>query len=557
MRGGCMRIVHYARVSSDAQAEGGYSVDGQLAELLQHSEREGHEVVAEVVDTGEKRWTLDRKGIRELRELVASEDVDEVWAWRWDRFGESPWPEVLAIELEEYGVMLRSLDDGGLGEDADILRVLRGALAKKEQSTRVARSLMGKVSKARRGEVLGAALQPRYGFEYVRNEKGKAVGYTVDPEKMEHVVLIFSMLAEGKSLHEVSRQLEQSGVPAPRGGPQWSRTTIRRIALEDVYRPHDHEELRAMVSADVFVDLDPGKPYGVSWFGRHKTRNKAGRGKGRKVELAPRENWIAVPVDLSGSGLGRETVDRAREAVSNNPATSKVGDRFWELSGVLYCGECGRAMIAYRRARQKGYYYYYRCRPSSMLANCPNRKSHRAEELEHDATVTFERYASRGTLLELYDQAVEEQENRIGLRGSLERRAALGERLEVLAKMRRGFQEQQAEGLMSIAELRERLEEIEEERDQVITDLRATEEATTLTRQIQAARESLLAADWFEVPEATQPWEWLSLTAKPEEIRRAYRRFGARFEVSAKGELTLRLKLDLNTGSLHSERTSS
>jgi hypothetical protein len=44
---------------------------------------------------------------------------------------------------------------------------------------------------------------------------------------------------------------------------------------------------------------------------------------------------------------------------------------------------------------------------------------------------------------------------------------------------------------------------------------------------------------------------YCSQGATAEEIRNAYRRLGARFEVDAQGELTLRLELDLGARALH------
>ncbi len=154
-------------------------------------------------DGGEKRWTLDRPGVYRLRELAASGEIDEILAWRWDRYGEAPWPEVLAIELEEYGVALRSIDDGGEGEDADILRVLRSAMAKKERRRTTERTRMGMFAKARRGQISGHAFGPRYGFRYVLDDRNKAIGYEVHQEEMANVRRIFSMLAEGESIHAV------------------------------------------------------------------------------------------------------------------------------------------------------------------------------------------------------------------------------------------------------------------------------------------------------------------------------------------------------------------
>ena len=97
----------------------------------------------------------------------------------------------------------------------------------------------------------------------------------------------------------------------------------KNIALEDVYRPHGYDELEGIVSANVLAGLDPEKPYGIYWFGKRRTSYKPGRGKSRVVEMTPRESWIAVPVDLTGSGLDRVVVDRARAAVKDNRSPSK------------------------------------------------------------------------------------------------------------------------------------------------------------------------------------------------------------------------------------------
>jgi hypothetical protein len=89
-------------------------------------------------------------------------------------------------------------------------------------------------------------------------------------------------------------------------------------------------------------------------------------------------------------------------------------------------------MVGYRRARQSGFYYYYRCRPSSTVDVCANRRSHPAEELEYVAASMFETDASTGTLLELYDRAVEEQYGGRSRRAGAERRAALAGKLAEL-----------------------------------------------------------------------------------------------------------------------------
>lgn len=543
------RVAHYLRVSSDPQSG---SLDGHLNDLQEFSAKEGHRVVAEIRDQAEKRHILERPGIDELLDLAAAGGVDEVWAWAWDRYGEFPVPENLAIMLAADGVSLRALDDGGEGEDADDMRVVKSLFSRREQRSRSRRSRKGKRDKARRGQVLGAGFRPRYGFRYVRGRheamnREVTVGYEVDPETMEYVRRVFTMLAAGESLHAIQRELEQAGVSAPGGGRSWSRTTIKNIALEDVYRPHGCNELEGIVSADVLAGLDPEKPYGIYWFGKRRTSYKPGRGKSRVVEMTPRESWIAVPVDLTGSGLDRVVVDRARAAVKDNRSPSKVGDRLWELSGVLFCGECGRRMISYRRAKKSGYNNYYRCRPGSTVAECSNRRSHPAERLEYHAAVDlFERHIDEGELLALYDQAVEERDRRSGRCASPQRRAALAERLEALTRIRRGFQDQQAEGLMTLAELRERLAELDEEKEGINAELLATEQAVGDEGDFRAMRHML-----EEIVRSGQSY----MLKTREQLRKDYLRVGARFEVDQDGTLTLRLNLDLSQTALHQERT--
>ena len=84
--------------------------------------------------------------------------------------------------------------------------------------------------------------------------------------------------------------------------------------------------------------------------------------------------------------------------------------------------------------------------------------------------------------------------------------------------------------------------------------LRASEDATARARQIEAVRYSLVHAGWFEDPDAVQPGEWLTLAASEEQVHRAYRRLGARFEVDQEGEPTMRLSLDFSGEALQNER---
>jgi site-specific DNA recombinase len=105
------------------------------------------------------------------------------------------------------------------------------------------------------------------------------------------------------------------------------------------------------------------------------------------VSPRPESEWIAVPVPESG--IPREWVDAAREAIADNVKFSQNDNRPWELSGgIARCGVCGWAMRAHTVGSGNGYgkiNHYYRCSRVNInyaYKACSNRKIHRADRLE-------------------------------------------------------------------------------------------------------------------------------------------------------------------------------
>ena len=99
--------------------------------------------------------------------------------------------------------------------------------------------------------------------------------------------------------------------------------------------------------------------------------------------------------------------------------------------------------------------------------------------------------------------------------------------------------------MLSDTEIDAVLSELDERRGATAAEMRRAEDAAAEMRRLEATRGSLASADWFEDPDAVRPGEWLTLGARPEEVRRAYQRFDARFELDQHGELKLRLEVSL------------
>ena len=225
---------------------------------------------------------------------------------------------------------------------------------------------------------------------------------------------------------------------------------------------------------------------------------------------------MAVPVP--DPGVPREWVDAARGAIKDNRRPPFSNRRFWELSGgLLYCGCCGHVMRHDFRVSEDGAWFYYRCqhRWQNGIDACPN-KGFNANKLEPPvwqfvSTLLQDPSKARAGL----EVMIEQERNRT--RGDAEREEkAWLDRLAEADQMRRGFQEQAAKGLMTLDELANRLEEIEEARKTARSELAILNESRQRLVELERDGEALMERYAGAVPEVLE-----NLT--PEERHRGYK----------------------------------
>jgi site-specific DNA recombinase len=328
---GPKRAILYARVSTSEQARNGYSLPQQLEALREYAVREGYEVLEEVSDPSQSGASLERPGMDHVRDLVAAGGVSVVLAQDRDRFSREPaYTYILRRELEEHGCVLKALNDrGGESPEGELTDGILDQLAKYERAKIAERSSRGKLRKAREGKVV-AGPRIKYGFKLNATRDG----LLVDEEKMRIVRRIFHMRGvEGLSQNTVYHALEREGIPTPGGGKYWDRAFIKLCILDDAYRPHTFEEVKAIVSPDVAAKLDPDQLYGIWWFNRLRVHARqvsepSGNGARRyrkevRTTDKPKEEWIGVPVPYAGIPL--EVVNAARNAIKNHRIPSILG----------------------------------------------------------------------------------------------------------------------------------------------------------------------------------------------------------------------------------------
>jgi hypothetical protein len=365
---------------------------------------------------------------------------------------------------------------------------------------------------------------PDYGFRF----NAARDNYVVVKEEMHVVERIFRMIGvEGASIHAVKRAFEEEGLMTPGGGRYWNEPFIKSRVLDDVYRPHTFEEIRELVLPEVAARLDPDKHYGVWWYNRRRQRrvqiSEAGQ-DGRRYRQRtittekPRAEWIAVPVP--DSGIKREWVDAAREAVKHNRRPSSAGLRFWELSGGLFlCGGCGLTMhTRHMRPRGDTRYFYYRCslRARHGKDACPQHKNYPAEEVEEAVWRVVSGLLKDPQMLRVGLEDMIEIERK-GLRGNSDEQAKMWlSRIAEAERMRGGYQELAAKGLMTLEELGEKLAELE------ATKRTADRELATLTNRresiemLERDKDALLESLVAMTPEAIDG-------LAPEERHRIYK----------------------------------
>jgi site-specific DNA recombinase len=353
-----MRVALYARVSTKGQVDG-YSLRDQLRALRQHCQQQGYRIVEEIEDKGYSGAYLERPGMDRARDLIAAERVDMVLSQDADRITREPGDRAtLDLEAERHSCKWVALDDWGDGShEGQLLKFLKGWMAKGERRKTAERMQRGKRQRAREGKIVPAG-RPPYGFSY----DPVAANYRINEEDMRVVRRIFQMAANGTSLHRIRKTFEGEGLTTagstrrPEGSRFWNVNSLRRVIRNDVYRSHSFDEITQLVAPEVAAKLDPDKSYGISWYNRHAT--DAPSGKRRKGEEKPREEWIAVPVPLDDP-IPREQVDAARANLKGARA-SRADDRFWELSGLVFC-ECGCKLISKVTHKDGQRYHYYVC----------------------------------------------------------------------------------------------------------------------------------------------------------------------------------------------------
>lgn len=89
----------------------------------------------------------------------------------------------------------------------------------------------------------------------------------------------------------------------------------------------------------------------------------------KKLMEVPKERWVVVE-NSHEPIVSRETFDNVAKILSADTRTSPNEEKVLPLSGLLYCGDCGRSMTRKNNASKEKPYYYYICSGSKQKTGC-------------------------------------------------------------------------------------------------------------------------------------------------------------------------------------------
>ena len=325
------RVALYIRVSTQEQAQEGYSVSEQKERLIAYCKAHDWLVSEIYIDPGYSGSNLNRPGIQKL--IADIKNCDTVLVYKLDRLSRSQRDTLYLIEdvflpnNTDFVSVQESFDTSTPFGKATI--GLLAVFAQLEREQIKERTRMGRIARAKSGLHHGGGYIP-IGYNY---ENGKLI---INPYEAEQVRKIYEWYIAGESLIEIANRLRKAGY-TNRYGSWSSWSSVRNILSNEIYTGKLH-------------------------FGEIIIENA------HEAIISKEQFKIAQAIHI-----------KRKDKYGTTAFQSK-----YLLTGMLFCGYCGARY--YRRNTGKYTYYtcYSRSKQIPKMVKDPNCKNcnWKAEELE-------------------------------------------------------------------------------------------------------------------------------------------------------------------------------
>lgn len=350
-----LRVINYARVSTDEQGRNNLSLDEQLKVMRRYAEANGWFIYSEVREQF-SGFEYDRPFMDTIRDLAKNREFDALLVLRCDRFARD---EGVFIVLERYfkkhGIRLFSVEEGEFtpGTINRYLAAIQRARAQDDAETAKKRMQDARHSYTQAG-IPQSQGHPLYGYE--KSGKKRETQYVMNERHAEIVRLIFHLYTEEDyTSTQIAAHLNEHKVPSPgarramnkgNASGKWIDKTVLRILQNSAYI---------------------GKLVGF----QHTTVDG-------KIVPRSKDQHVTIPIPRI---IDDKTWEQAQYRLSHarNAWHSRRNKKHdYLLSGMGKCSKCGYSMVGSvsTKDHSKKQYYYYRCSAETkklfMKRNCNN-----------------------------------------------------------------------------------------------------------------------------------------------------------------------------------------
>lgn len=338
--GGALKTaVIYVRVSTEDQAEHGFSLEGQKDECYKKARELGVEKAEVFADEGISGSILDRPALVAAIDKLKREKINFFICLDTSRLSRNLRHTLFLVnDIRECGAEAVFIKDSFEDNpEGDLQMSLFGAINQYERAKIRSRTLDGKKQKAKAGKLTHSPGIYGYAFDKETDT------LSLIEEQAEYIRMMYRwFVEEQKGPYAIADRLNAMGVPSPKG-KLWSKQTVGRILANLSYT-------------------------GTMYIGRYDTTNvklnKYHRPEARvKRKERPSDEWvpISIPVVIdkelwSEAKRRLENIARVAHSHSSHP---------YLLSGLVRCGLCGSTLHGNRSSSRGVKRAYYVCTAKS------------------------------------------------------------------------------------------------------------------------------------------------------------------------------------------------
>lgn len=322
----------------------------------------------------------DRKALHDILAMANNKEFDVLVMDVLDRgLGRKALArEIYRMQLRELGIhVLTTNPDDHADDDSligEMIRLMRGYVAEEELNNIRRRTMNGKRERVEEGKLLGAPT-PAYGYTYPLTNVGmldrtryilndiviRVDQYGVSWTEVTVVIFIFEEIANGRTMHDVAKELIERGIPT-RKGKDWCISTIAHILHNSYYVGKAY-----MYKERLLEERVPGK--------QRKKREK------RDVS-----EMILMPEGVVPAIVSDEIFAKVQKILVRNKQLATRNSKHPETllrAGLAKCGYCGSNLTVHwvndhPDRHEKAYSSYY----------CSQARNHVKNPCHHHAILT-------------------------------------------------------------------------------------------------------------------------------------------------------------------------